>query len=213
MFHRRNFLKSIFFTTTAFFFPSQLQAKGKKGIISQDGPLYINGTLAVVGDKVQAGDRVETGPGAKGVIVLGEDAFLLREKTKVVFPEETTSEKVFKIIAGGVLSVFGPKKLVIDTPVATIGIRGTGMYIRIDQDRTYACLCYGEADLQSKQDPNAKEFLKTSHHDAPRYIYGKGRENLINQAPVTDHSDTELIMLEQLVYRVPPFGNTPSERY
>ncbi|MCW9033453.1 MAG: FecR family protein [Rhodospirillales bacterium] len=209
MMNRRSFMGKIMVTAATFLFPWTAQAQGKKGIVRQDGIIYINGVLAVVGDEVKPGDRVETGPGAKSVIVLDEDAFLLRENTQVQFPDESTAEKVLKVISGGILSVFGPKKLVLDTPVATIGIRGTGLYVRIDQGRVYACLCYGEADLRSKQNPAVQERLKTSHHDAPRYIYGQRDGNLIEKAPIEDHTDAELIMLEGLVNRVPPFGKEP----
>ena len=45
--------------------------------------------------------------------------------------------------------------------------------------------------------------MKTSHHDEPRYIYlGK---NTIEKAPVINHTDLELIMLEEQVLRNPPF--------
>ena len=51
------------------------------------------------------------------------------------------------------------------------------------------------------------EDVKTRHHESPRYIYksvqGDGR--LIAGAPVINHTDEELILLESLVHRKPPF--------
>jgi hypothetical protein len=55
------------------------------------------------------------------------------------------------------LSVFGPEKLTIDTPLATNGIRGTGVYVEITPYRSYVCLCYGQADLQAKLNPAVSE--------------------------------------------------------
>jgi len=194
-------------------FPATSAAKGKRGLVDGKGILYINGKPAIIGDEVKPGDRVETGEGGSATIALGDDAFLLREKSDVIFPSESATEKVLKVISGGLLSVFGPKKLVIDTPMATIGIRGTGAYVRILEDRVYACLCYGEAELTSKINPTMAETLKTFHHDAPRFIRGSGPGNLIEKAPVEDHSDSELIMLEELVNRTPPFGDQPLGDY
>ena len=45
--------------------------------------------------------------------------------------------------------------------------------------------------------------MKTSHHDETRYIYlGK---NTIEKTPVINHTDLELIMLEEQVLRKTPF--------
>ena len=59
-----------------------------------------------------------------------------------------------------------------------------------------------------------KETVKTNHHDEPRYIYSK--KNIIEKAPVINHTDLELIMLEKLVLRKPPFLNdegTKKQKY
>ena len=195
-------------------FPLPLSAKGKSGLVEGKGILYINSKPALVGDEVRPGDRVETGEGGSATIAIGDDAFLLREKSDVVFPTESTTEKVLKVISGGILSVFGPRKLTIDTPLATIGIRGTGAYVKVFDDRVYSCICYGEAELISKIDPASREDLKTHHHDAPRFFRRvKGAGSLIESAPVIDHSDRELIMLEKLVGRTPPFGDKPVGDY
>ena len=50
--------------------------------------------------------------------------------------------------------------------------------------------------------------MKTVHHDAPRFIYPAGRPRIIERAPVINHKDEELILLESLVGRVPPFVNS-----
>ena len=46
--------------------------------------------------------------------------------------------------------------------------------------------------------------MVTKKHDAPRYIYASG-EQLIVKAPVINHTDDELFMLEALVGRMPSF--------
>ncbi len=62
-------------------------------------------------------------------------------------------------------------------------------------------------DLQAASLPAARETVSTTHHDAPRYICVRGEMpiKMIDVAPVINHSDAELIMLEALVGREPPF--------
>ena len=139
------------------------------------------------------------------MFVDAKDAFLLRSETKIKLEHHRSKKRIvgFKIIKGGVLSVFSKKKRKIRTPVAIIGIRGTGVYVEVDEEKSYICTCYGKAVLQRKDNLDVKEVLKTSHHDEPRYIYlGK---NTIEKAPVINHTDLELIMLEEQVLRNPPF--------
>ena len=57
--------------------------------------------------------------------------------------------------------------------------------------------------MQVKDAPEVSEIVSTQHHDEPRYIYSG--EKRIDPAPVINHSDQELILLERLVRRVPPF--------
>ena len=111
------------------------------------------------------------------------------------------------LVTGKLLSVFGRGPRRIATSTATIGIRGTGIYIEAEAERTYVCTCYGVVDLQASNMPAAKETVRTIHHDAPRYIYAHGEMpiQMIQTAPVMNHSDAELIMLEALVGREPPF--------
>ena len=110
-------------------------------------------------------------------------------------------------MTGKLLSVFGRGSRSIATPTATIGIRGTGIYIEAEAERTYVCTCYGLVDLQASNMPEARETVMTTHHDAPRYIYAHGETpiKMIEPAPVINHTDAELIMLEALVGRKPPF--------
>jgi hypothetical protein len=103
--------------------------------------------------------------------------------------------------------VFEPgKEKLIRTPTSTIGIRGTAVYVEIEVARTYVCTCYGEAMLASVDDPAASETVRTRHHDEPRYIYRRGMPRMIEQAPVINHTDAELILLEGLTGRAVPFA-------
>jgi len=75
--------------------------------------------------------------------------------------------------------------------------------LEVDSVKTYICTCYGTSVLQVIKDLSIKETVKTTHHDEPRVIFSK--INSIIAAPVMNHTDLELIMLEELVFRKPPF--------
>jgi hypothetical protein len=151
--------------------------------------------------RVAAGDSVTTGADALAVFVVGRDAMLVRRQSSVSLFKDG-----LRIASGAVLSVFeSGRRREIDTGTAVIGIRGTGIYVEAEPDRTYVCTCYGEAVLEPRADPAARETVRTTHHDQPRYIMPKGAPQMIMRAPVVNHTDAELEMLEALVGRKPPF--------
>jgi hypothetical protein len=185
------------------------------GVARVRGDARVNGKPAERGMEVKPGDIITTGPGAELVVVVGRDAFLVRAQSRVELDGDTAGLLVrgLRVVTGALLSVFEPgKEKQIRTPTATIGIRGTGIYVEIDGARTYVCTCYGEAELVPVDDPAAAESVRTAHHDEPRYIYPKGMPRMIEKAPVVNHTDAELIMLEGLVGRTVPytFAYTPS---
>ncbi|MCB1892028.1 MAG: FecR domain-containing protein, partial [Rhodocyclaceae bacterium] len=129
------------------------------------GPVGVDATRASIGLNIKPGQSVMTGVGGEAVYIVGPDAFLQREKTKITF-EESGGAQFLRVITGSVLSVIGKgrdreRNLQIVTPTATIGIRGTGCYIEAEEARTYFCLCYGEAEVTPKGDPKLKETIKT----------------------------------------------------
>ncbi len=188
----------------------------EKGIHRLRGDVRVNGVPAVEGMDVKAGDIVTTGANSEVVFVTYRDAFLVRSNSRVEAQGTTAGALVLtglRIVTGAVLSVFSPgepKRL--QTSTATIGIRGTGVYIEVEPDRTYVCTCYGIADLAALDDPEAKETVRTRHHEQPRYIMAKGAPQMLMRAPVINHTDTELTMLEALVGRKPPFLALPGYR-
>jgi hypothetical protein len=181
----------------------------REGLVKTEGEVRVNGFAAKAGAAVKPGDSLVTAPGAHAVIVVGQDAFLLRGGSELLTTGNNTAIATLRLVTGKLLSVFGRGPRLITTPTATIGIRGTGIYIEAQAERSYVCTCYGEVDLQAVNMPEAKETVHTIHHDAPRYIYAHGEMpiKMIEPAPVINHTDAELIMLEALVGRRPPFEN------
>ncbi len=178
------------------------------GVAQIKGDVRINGKPAERGQRVVQGDVIDTGKNGELVFVAERDAFLVRANSRIEFGSAAArgAVTVLRIITGAMLSVFeSGARREIRTTTATIGIRGTGIYVETEAKRTYACTCYGEAVLTPLDDPAAEETVRTRRHDQPRYIYGKGVPNMMAVAPVVNHTDVELQMLETLVGRKVPF--------
>jgi len=197
-------------------FLSRALAKGDlpatPGVNRLEGTATVNGKPARVGTAVSPGDRVATGAGSQAIVVIKDDAFLLRGNTTIEFGESRGALSHVLIQAGSLLSVFGKKSMEIRAGRATIGIRGTGAYLEVLPSETYFCLCYGVADLDGPG--MATKRIVTTHHEQPLLIPEGGPAMRAEPGPFRNHSDAELILLESLVGREPPFqGQYPSKRY
>ncbi len=199
-------------------FPRMIQlaiAMGVKnypqGVQLVEGDVRINGLPATVGDPVQFGESIVTGIDGKAIVVMNRSVYLLRENTRLTLsaePDKSAKEKIVSklmLFSGKVLSVFGRGKRRLETKTAVMGVRGTGVYMESDPTKSYICTCYGRAEIISRYNPKIREKVRTFHHESPRYIFGPGADNAIVKAPVFNHTDAELIMLEKLVGRIPPF--------
>jgi hypothetical protein len=180
----------------------------RKGVAHVRGEARIGDRPAAPGLQVRPGDVVTVGPGSEAVFVVGRDAFMARAGSRIELSGSAGDAVVngLRVVTGALLSVFQPGQgKQIRTATAAIGIRGTGIYVEAEKMRTYACTCYGEAELVPVDEPKEAEVVRTKHHDQPRYIYAKGMPRMIEQAPVVNHTDAELILLESLVGRTVPF--------
>ena len=180
------------------------------GINALSGSATVNGQAAKVGSAVKPGDKVTTGKGSYAVVLVGKDAFLLRDSTSVIFEQNTEKPGVLASVllaTGKVLSVFDKRTeggMKIRASNATIGIRGTGCYLEIHDGRTYFCLCYGEAAIDGVGMAQSK-IIKTTHHESPVWLDDRGGVMKVENAGFVNHNDDELIMLEKLGGREPPF--------
>ncbi|HEY8068423.1 MAG TPA: iron dicitrate transport regulator FecR [Burkholderiales bacterium] len=186
-----------------------------RGVHGFRGQPQLNGEAVTAGMPVRAGDTVDTGAGGELVFVVGKDAMLARANTRVEVLGDAGALVAtgLRILTGALLSVFSPgepKRLQSST--AVVGIRGTAVYVEVEPDRTYVCTCYGTADLAAVDDPGASETVNTRHHEEPRYIMAKGAPQMLMRAPVINHTDAELTLLEALVGRKPPFLTLPEYR-
>lgn len=182
-----------------------------KSVYDLTGHVRVNKQPATLDTVITPGSTLETGPASYIIFAVGKDAFILRENSKLELEGGELIITSIRLLAGKLLSVFGKRparqKLGLKTVVATIGIRGTGVYLESEPDRSYVCTCYGMAELAAVGDPLSREQVTTEHHDAPRYILrdAPGGEK-IRPAPVINHSDDELALIEALVGRSVPFA-------
>lgn len=140
-----------------------------------------------------------------------KDAFILRSSGMMTFPEPVTSPTIkptaFSLGRCKALSVLASRNTRIATPNAVVGIRGTGVYLETMPELSYVCTCYGVADLATSDDPGINETIESEHHDAPRYILADTNvKNGIQPAPFINHDDQELLLIETLVGRSPPYS-------
>lgn len=186
------------------------------GVRTAAGDVTVNGAAVTQGAQVGAGDTIVTGPNGDVVFVVGRDAFMVRPESRVELLRRGNSPLLtgLRIFSGRILSVFSQgRRRTIESATATLGIRGTAVYIEAEPDRTYVCTCYGTVEIASRADPAARETVRTKHHDQPRYVMASGAPEMIMGAPVVNHTDAELILLESLVGRQPPFGAAQPYRY
>jgi len=187
--------------------PSKLPAG--KSIYRVTGNVQVDGRPATVETAVKAGSTIKTGSDSEIIYAVGQSAYIARANTEIVIQSSTDSSIVtgLRLLAGKLLSVFPTGRPVnLQTKVASIGIRGTGVYMEADPEQTYFCTCYGVTDVEATNDPESKTTVAATHHDRPLYVLAnepKGRN--IRNAPFINHTDQELMLIETLVGREPPF--------
>jgi hypothetical protein len=201
---RRDFLMQSAACGVALLLPSTSRA-GKLQQI--DGDVMINGRLASRANEVRALDVIRTGGRGRLTLVMGRDAFLIRANSEVELLGKPNALVItgLRMLTGALLGVFGkggPRRLMTST--ATAGIRGTGVYLEASPQRTYLCTCYGTVEMEDLH--GTEKRLVTSSYHTPNVVYAEMTEGkMMQKAEFINHTDAELVMLEKLVGRVPPF--------
>ena len=165
----------------------------------------MNREFANVGTAIQPGDRVTVAHGGSLSFTVGDDAYTLRGGTTMQLePEGNLLVRGLRLLSGAVLGVFGSGEKTIRTRTATIGIRGTGLYLDTAPGKTYFCTCYGETELRVQG--MQSKILTAEHHNAIMIDTPESGENEIhNMAGFEYHTDDELRAAEALQNRTVPF--------
>jgi len=194
--------------------PAKLPAS--QSIYRISGDVRVNDQAATLATPVKPGDVLQTGQNSEVVFVVNTHSMILRADSHLTIeagPRRSSDSSISGLLIGGLrllsgklLSVSRNSPMTVNTPTATIGIRGTGFYIEADPDLSYFCTCYGNTEVQATADPESRETIVATHHDRPVYIAkdgGTGKN--IRSAPFQNHSDQELALIETLVGRKTPF--------
>ena len=168
--------------------------------IVSSGEVLVNGKVLTKGMRIQQGDTVETKANSKVRFSVGKDAFLAQSNTKLKLQTDG-KKRILNVINGGVMAVFGGGSHAISTSNMTAGIRGTGTYTLVKNDKTYFCTCYGHTDVHSTTD-ETKE-LRASHHN----MVWITKDGIKAVHDMEGHKDKDLVLLEAMVGRVVPFKN------
>ena len=181
-----------------------------KSIYRIEGQVLVNGQPATLDTQVVANSTVQTGKNSEVVYAVGETAHLQRSESEVTLEMKEADSMVvsgLRVLTGKILSVFPSGRAVrMTTRNASIGIRGTGVYMESDPEQTYFSICYGTADIASASDPTSRETVVSRQHDRPLYILtGQEPGQNIRAAPFINHTDQDLMLIEALVGRTPPF--------
>lgn len=181
-----------------------------QSVFELTGEVWVNGRRANRATRIGPQDEVRTGDGGRILAVVGADAFLLRAGSTLQMGAGRGARRFFRLVTGAMLTVFGPRRddgVDLRAPTATIGIRGTGVYLEADATKTYVCTCYGQTELSATGLATARETIRSRHHDAARYVYAEPvNGQWLAPAPFLNHDDLELMTLEALVGRQVPFA-------
>lgn len=176
------------------------------------GQAKVNGQVATMETRINPGDTVQTAENSEIIFVVdGNHSMMLRGGSNLVLePAKSTSGSLLinglRLLTGKLLSVSRNTPMRVSTATATIGIRGTGFYVESDPALTYFCTCYGVTDITANTDPESTTTVEARHHDRPLYIANDAAQGKsIRNAPMINHTDQELALIEALVGRTTPF--------
>ena len=185
-----------------------------RSIYKLKGQVTIDNVQANINSRITANSLIKTGDSSQLIFVVGQDAFILRENSELQMGGSDMLIATMRMLTGKLLSVFGKRETShrIQTVTATIGIRGTGIYVESDPQQSYICTCYGRTSIASVDNPNISRDVLSKHHDQPLYVLSGKDSQIIRPAPFINHTDTELALIEELVGRTTPFA-TAADSY
>src|SRR5882762_385433 len=160
---------------------------------------------------LEAGQTLRTGADGRILFSLGGDAYFLRPNSQLRLDAWRAREPVIdllRLVTGALGATFarGLRRTLI-APTATIGIRGTGIYLAASPDVAYFCTCFGSTEILTAPSGNMMESVavSTENHQA-RMIHREAMSGMrILRAGFERHTNGEMARLESLVGRPNPF--------
>ena len=206
---RRQFIKyaiaapiGLAFATSGLAASRRLQGK----ILELSGDVFINKNLATPSSIIRSGDQVTTAFNGRIVFSMAQDVYLLQAGSSLeLVSQDGAIISGLRLLTGGLLSVFGSRnsQTKIYTRTATIGIRGTGVYLNSQPDKLYFCTCYGKTELDLGH--NHVEQIEAKQHNAFDVTGTTANSMKMLATEVKNHTDDELRLLEKYAGRIPLF--------
>ena len=194
-----------FLLTAAIALPLPVRAAPPPGVVRElAGEAYLSGHRLTRDTLLQPGQTIETGEDGQVWFTVGEDAFLVRPRSRLRLDTSGAGAAVLdflRLVSGGLAATFsrGPRRRLV-TPTSTIGIRGTGVYLEAAPAWTYACTCFGTTEL-SPYAKSAPVEVTSRNHSARRI----DRDGSVVPVAFERHTSAEIAHLENLVGRPDPF--------
>ena len=172
-----------------------------------EGKVLINKVSAIKGAAVKSADEITTLSNSKAVVLYENEVYQIRENTTFILPSSSSKDNTSNLVTGSVLAAFTPgkpRKMKIGG-LATLSIRGTGIYARTDNQGVHYCLCYGQSTLASHDHSVDLDTISKFHKDLIVLKDGDIRKPKMTERKL-DHTSRENIELEKLLNRPSPFG-------
>lgn len=172
-----------------------------------NGVAFVNRQRITQATVINPGDTVTVGHDSNLTFSIGQDVYRLRSNTSMqVEADSNLIVTGLRLFTGALLGVFGHGQKTIHTRTATIGIRGTGLYLDSAPDKTYFCTCYGETEVRV---PNMQSQVYAAEHHNAIMIYTPANKApyIHNMAGFEGHTDDELRRNESYVGRTVPFDS------
>lgn len=181
----------------------QLQAE----IHSRKGNIYLGHRPLGDAETIAADAAVVVPRDGQMEFTLGDDAFLIRGGSAIQFESDNNGLiQGLRLITGAILATFGRgRERRLTTRIATIGIRGTAVYLSAQSTQTYFCTCYGQMDLYAG---GSHKKISAQHHDPHLISDAGGGMNISAHVAMVEHSDDEIRRLDAYVGRTPAFDTT-----
>ena len=201
----RTFIKFIFISLICL---ANLSFAADSNLIQKiEGKVLLNKKPATQGALVKSADEITTLPNSKAVVLYEDEVYQIRENTTFVLPSGVNKDNTSNLVTGSVLAAFTPgkpRKMKIGG-LATLSIRGTGIYARSDNEGVHYCLCYGHSTLASHDHSVDLDTASKFHKDLIVLKDGNIRTPKFTERKL-DHTSRDNIELEKLINRPSPFG-------
>ena len=192
--------------------PLPSHAQAPFGVVRElVGSVTLNDFPLTRNSALQSGQTIRTGADGRVWFSIGSDAYFLRPNSTMRLDASKPGEALIdflRLVTGALGATFarGMRRTLI-APTATIGIRGTGVYLEATPDWTYFCTCFGSTEILAAPSGSMMEnvAVSTENHQA-RMIHREAMSGMrIVRAGFERHTNEEIARLESLVGRPNPF--------